>query len=698
MADNDSTDLRIGVSLDTSKLPQQTAEAESKVRSAVERTTASVSAQGTAAEKTGRAHKAAADTAARAQRELGTQSGTAANTLTQGMAGGTAAVGGLTKALTVANGVMGVFTRAFGIIGLFNQVVASIQLVMDWWRKMNTVAESAGQKFVAAWRAQREEARMLAAQQAPLNAINAQIAAQETLLERLRETAALQAQQREVEARIAGNEDAVRVAQLDGALARGRISEDAHRRGIREVEDGARTRRQEGEMKTALDALTLAQKQLNNAKSTHDTAVSKLADFTSLSKEHKLLDAESNATNRMEEAGRAWADAVQTLEQLSGTRWYSTFAPRQQERKRQAEEYILGAANALHVPTTDDKGATKDMKDLAKAVQAAWEQQRADLLAAERDAEKQIAPGYAAVQRSEKAVDNIRRQHESENNLVTEKRWQDDHTRVEEARIAAEKAARTAAEAEARLQRQQEREDAQQAVTDSNEREARLREDLATKLQHLTEAATEPQQAAMKALGSLLKRAEKEPLALSYLAAALSGGGYRTDTDAYKRYGHDVDAVAKGGLKTSQTQEAMGLIRLMMQVLRADARGKAAEGQVRQLTEQERAEAAATRAANVAALREEASKQGMRAQALNLSAPQRGTALPDFSHLEHAADKMSSSADAAGGSVEAVARATGRMADAYEKQAAEMQRMETIFSRLETRMDRAEAQMRDRRR
>ncbi len=697
MADNDSTDLRIGVSLDTSKLPQQTAEAESKVRSAVERTTAAVSAQGTAAEKTGRAHKAAADTAARAQRELGTQSGTAANTLTQGMAGGTAAVGGLTKALTVANGVMGVLTRAFGIIGLFNQVVASIQLVMDWWRKMNMVAESAGQKFVAAWRAQREEARLLAAQQAPLNAINAQIAAQETLLERLRETAALQAQQREVEARIAGNEDAVRVAQLDGALARGRISEDAHRRGIREVEDGARTRRQEGEMKTAVDALTLAQKQLNDAKSTHDTAVSKLADFASLSKEHKLLDAEGNATKRMEEAGRMWADAVQLLETLDGHQFESVFAPRQQERKRQAEEYILGAANALDVPTTKN-GATKTMTDLAKDVMAEWKAQREKLLAAERDAGKQIAPGYAAVQRSEKTVDNIRRQHESENNLVTEKRWQDDHTRVEEARIAAEKAARTAAEAEAKLQRQQQREDAQQAVTDSNEREARLREDLATKLQHLTEAATEPQQAAMKALGSLLKRAEKEPLALSYLAAALFGGGYRTDTDAYKRYGQDVDAVAKGGLKTSQTQEAMGLIRLMMQVLRADARGKAAEGQVRQLTEQERAEAAATRAANVAVVREEASKQGMRAQALNLSAPQRGTALPDFSHLEHAADKMSSSADAAGGSVEAVARATGRMAEAYEKQAAEMQRMEAIFSRLETRMDRAEAQMRDRRR
>ena len=231
---SDDADVKIGISLDTRKLPEQVKRAEKEVKEAVEGTTEAIAAQGAAAEATAEQLEAASSKAAalqrieaagmkqmvgesaRAQKQLAneTREGmrqlgqqisasmkgaageittamkqTAAASLATGkqvstnMKAAAGATGGLTKALGVAKGAMDVLTRGFAIIGLFNQVVSSIKLVMEWWQELQKETISAGQKVANQWRLAREEAANTARMRAPHESLQEQIALNERLLE-----------------------------------------------------------------------------------------------------------------------------------------------------------------------------------------------------------------------------------------------------------------------------------------------------------------------------------------------------------------------------------------------------------------------------------------------------------------------------------------------------------------------------------
>ena len=206
---SEEPDVKIGISLDTSKLPEQVKRAEEEIKGAVEGTTEAIEAQGDAAEETagkietaaqkakqlqqadaGRMKQATSQAAASgkklvAETEKNVQSmGKAVAGSVQGMsqgvnkamqqaaagaqatggqiqtamAGASAATGGLTTALGVAKGAMDLLTKGFAIIGLFNQVVATIKMVMEWWQELQKETITAGQKVANQWRLAREEA------------------------------------------------------------------------------------------------------------------------------------------------------------------------------------------------------------------------------------------------------------------------------------------------------------------------------------------------------------------------------------------------------------------------------------------------------------------------------------------------------------------------------------------------------------
>ena len=617
---SDDADVKIGISLDTSKLPEQVKRAEEEIKGAVNGTTEAIEAQGAAAEETAAQLEAASSRAAAlqwraaagmkqatsqaaasgkklvAETEKNVQSmGKAVAGSVQGMnkamqqaaagaqatggqiqtamAGASAATGGLTTALGVAKGAMDVLTRGFAIIGLFNQVVASIRMVMEWWQELQKETITAGQKVANQWQLAREEAANTARMRAPHESLEEQIALNDRLLAQMRERNAFEAEMAQMKAEREGNRRGVQRAILDGQLARGEISSREHLEGYRKLEDEEREEAQAGRMQELTNARDEAQTKLDAQVAEHATASRNLREGVQGAIRAGILN-EGGVERRehWEQLATKWADANEAVangpatsilnsaqENALATREYARVV---RERAALRDE-ILRGAQYMGVTTTtteDGKQVYRNMAEVAAEVMREWDDKRGKL---REDVNTQTAEEDAArtkLSEAQARVDELERTQAEEDRGVLQRRAQEDATLAHRADAAADKAEATAEAGRVEQARREER-SALQAGKAAEEAELQAAQDmLAGAMQMLKERASAEQQPAVAALEALLARAEREPEVLGQIESLMRGGQLSVTDDQNRRYGNQLRLVGNSGLDANAV---LGVLQLL---------------------------------------------------------------------------------------------------------------------------------------
>ncbi len=627
MATDDDSNLKIGISLDTSHLPADARRAESTIKAAVESTTAAVEQQGKAAEATGQAHTEAAQAATAAQQQAAqavdvttaavekqqtatqqTASATAdginktttaasgsiqqvgkAGTKAVGELGGsisqgTEAVGGFTKALNIANGVMGVLTKGFAVIGLINQVAASIQLIVQWWEKANAAAVTAGQKFMAAWKAQRQEAELLRRQNAGLEALQAQEAAHDRILAKMRAEHAYAASMRAMEARREGNLDELQKATLDGMLARGEISETEHIDRTRAIDDAARDRRQADELAKPIQELTQATANLASQQKELSAAVALRDKLLAVGKATALLN--DDGSLNAEAWGKQWTETDALIQRHGGDSGrFSMLYGAEIAARDQAAAKIQAAAEALHISLTKTENGetiTRSMPELAKAVQETFDSQLKEKQTEVNRQQTETDTAAQQVSQAQSTVDALQDVHRAENARVAEEYRQHDLTLAYTAHAAAVKAATDATNAEADAARDAERAALDARAADAAQKTDAARSAYSSAWQMEQERATPEQAGGINAIGRLLARAEREPQVIDQLLAALSGSDLIMTGDEARRYGSDLASAKSAGLTPDQQAGITAVVEQLRSVITAEATSRAAASDVTQ--------------------------------------------------------------------------------------------------------------------
>lgn len=622
---SDDADVKIGISLDTSKLPEQVKRAEEEIKGAVEGTTEAIAAQGAAAEETAAQLEAASSKVAalqrsgaagmkqlvgesvRAQRQLArdTREGmeslgkqvsasmkgaageitaamkqtvaasvAAGKQVSAAMAGASAATGGLTTALGVAKGAMDVLTRGFAIIGLFNQVVASIKMVMEWWQELQKETITAGQKVANQWRLAREEAANTARMRAPHESLQEQIALNDRLLAQMRDRNAFEAEMAQMKAEREGNRRGVQRAILDGQLARGEISSREHLEGYRRLEDEEREEAQAGRMQGLVNARDEAQAKYDAQVAEHRTASRNLREGVQGAMRAGILN-EGGVERRehWEELATKWADANEAVgrgpatsilnnaqENAVANREYARVV---RERAALRDEILRGAEYmGITATTTDGDGKMvyRNMAKVAAEVMREWDKKRGELRG---DVNTQAAEEEAArtkLSEAQARVDELERTQAEEDRGVLQRRAQEDATLAHRADAAADKAEATAETGRAELARREERTVLQEGKAYEEAELQAAQGMLAGAMQMLKERASAEQQPAVAALEALLGRAEREPEVLGQIEALMRGGQLSVTDDQNRRYGNQLRLVGNSGL---DKDAVLGVLQLL---------------------------------------------------------------------------------------------------------------------------------------
>lgn len=615
---SEEPDVKIGISLDTSKLPEQVKRAEEEIKGAVEGTTEAIEAQGDAAEETagkietaaqkakqlqqadaGRMKQATSQAAAAGKKLVaeteknvqsmgkavaGSMQGMAqgANkTLTQvaagaqatggqiqtAMAGASAATGGLTTALGVAKGAMDLLTKGFAILGLFNQVVSSIKLVMDWWKELQKEVISAGQKVANQWRLAREEAENTARMRAPHESLKEQIELNDRLLEQLRERNAFEAEIAQMKAEREGNRRGVQRAILDGQLARGEISSREHSEGYRKLEDAEREEAQGMRMQELTKARDEAQRKFANAAAEHNAAQRNLDVLDGKSFVYRLGDRE-----HWESLAAKWADANEVVTSYDGPSIFNSGHENVLERRAYEKalkeratlrEKILEGAQAMGVnPQKEEEGklVDRDFAEVAAEVMQTYQEEFEKMVNAEKTQRDALAKARSEAQQAEIRVAELERTQDEEDRGVLQRRAQEDATLAYRADAAADKAEATAEAARVEQARREERTVLQEGKAAEEAELQAAQGMLAGAMQMLRERASAEQQPAVAALEALLARAEREPEVLGQIEALMRGGQLSVTDDQNRRYGNQLRLVGNSGLDANAV---LGVLQLL---------------------------------------------------------------------------------------------------------------------------------------
>lgn len=603
---SEEADVKIGVSLDTRQLPEQVRRAEEEVKGAVEGATEAIEAQGAAADVTAGKLEVASSRAAalqrieaagmrrmvgecaREQKKLanGTREGmrllgkqvsasmkSAAGEITAAMKqaadasaaagkqvsadmkGAAGATGGLTTALGVAKGAMDVLTRGFAIIGLFNQVVATVKMVMEWWRELQKETVSAGQKVANQWKLARMEAENTARMRAPHESLEEQIELNERLMERLRERNAFEAEMAQMKAEREGNRRGVQQAILDGQLARGEISSREHLEGFRRLEDAEREEAQGMRMQELTTAADTARMKFENKAAEHDAVQRNLDALGGKAQVLRLGDA-----GYWEGLAAKWADANEVVTGYAGPNIFNSGNQNVLERRAYEQALkeraalrseILAGAQAMGVtPSNEEEGKLVDrnMAEVAAAVMKTYQEKLAETMKEEQLRREKMDEAADEAKMAQARVDELERSQEEEDRGVLQRRAQEDATLAHRADEAADKAEVTAEAARAEQARREERGRlaAGMEKAEAERKEAqRLMDDA---LLMLKERATEEQQPAVAALEALLERANLEPEVAGQLEALMTNGKLSVTDDQSRRYGKLLQLVGAGGL------------------------------------------------------------------------------------------------------------------------------------------------------
>lgn len=650
----EEADVKIGISLDTSKLPEQVKRAEEEIKGAVEGTTEAIEAQGAAAEATAEQLEAASSKAAalqrseaagmkqmvgesaRAQKQLArdTREGmkalgkqisasmkvaagemttamkqTAAASLATGkqvstnMKAAAGAAGGLTTALGVAKGAMDVLSRGFAIIGLFNQVVATVKMVMEWWKELQKETISAGQKVANQWKQAREEAENTARMRAPHESLEEQIRLNDELLAKMRERNAFDAEMAQMKAEREGNRRGVQRAILDGQLARGEISSREHLEGYRKLEDEEREEAQGMRMQELTTAKDEAQKKYDAQVEEHRTASANLTNWVRGAREAGILN-QGGVERREHWKGLAtrWAEANELVGKGPATSIWNNAHENAQANREYArvvreraaiKEEILRGAQYLGISTTHDPDGDgimeeRNLDEVAREVIEKWDKKRKEL---RTDVETQAAEENEAQTRlteAETRIAELERTQKAEDKGVSEKRAQEDATLAHRADAAADKAEATAAAAREEQNRREARTTLQEGKAAEEEELQAAQEMLANALQLLKERATEEQQPGVAALEALLARAEREPEVFDQIHALMTNGKLSVTDDQNRRYGNELRLVGNSGL---DKDAVLGVLNLLGHVEYRQGRVDEYGGQLEDMDRQEAAAA-----------------------------------------------------------------------------------------------------------
>lgn len=615
-------DVKIGISLDTSKLPGQVKRAEEEIKGAVEGTTEAIEAQGAAAEtvaaqleaasskaaalqrseaagmrqlvgESARAQKQLANETREGMRALGKQvsasmkgaageitaamkgaaaaSVAAGQKVSAGMQGAAAATGGLTAALGVAKGAMDVLTRGFAIMGLFNQVVATIKMVMEWWKELQKETISAGQRVANQWKRAREEAENTARMRAPHESLQEQIELNDRLLERMRKRNAFEAEMAQMKAEREGNRRGVQRAILDGQLARGEISSREHLEGYRRLEDAEREEAQAGQMQELTKARDEAQVKYEAQVEEHGAAQRYLDAFKEKLRAAGLMDEAGQRTNVLEDASVRWAregDEVERWDRvaLSGgaQRMYDAQKQAAEYRRQRAADEVIAAADALGVaveaPGDGGMWVQKDIAQLAQEVQARMDEELKRLAESVQREGPEVEEARVVAQQAQARVDELERTQAEEDRGVLQRRAQEDATLAHRADAEADKAEATAVFARVEQARREERSALQEGKAAEEAELQAAQEMLAGAMQMLKERASEEQQPAVAALEGLLARAEREPEVPGQIEALMRSGKLSMTADQNRRYGNELRLVGYSGL---DKDAVLGVLQLL---------------------------------------------------------------------------------------------------------------------------------------
>jgi len=621
----EEADVKIGISLDTSKLPEQVKRAEEEIKGAVEGTTEAIEAQGAAAEATAeqleaasskaaalqrseaagmkqlvgesaRAHRQLANETREGMRQLGKQvsasmkgaageitaamkqtaaaSVATGKQMSAGMKGASAAAGGLTTALGVAKGAMDVLSRGFAIIGLFNQVVATVKMVMDWWKELQKETISAGQKVANQWKLAREEAENTARMRAPHESLQEQIRLNDELLAKMRERNSFDAEMAQMKAERVGNRRGVQRAILDGQLARGEISGREHLEAVRRLEDAEREEAQAGRMQELTNARDEAQTKYEAQAEEHRTASRNLREGVQGAIRAGILN-EGGVERRehWEKLATRWADANEIVTNYDGPSIFNSGHQNVLERREYERAFseraalrqeILAGAEYLGIQTktTDEEGkmVDRDFAEVAAEVMRVWEEKRGKLREEVNTQTEEENAAREELNKAQARVDELERTQDEEDRGVLQRRAQEDATLAHRADAAADKAEATAEAARVEQARREERA-ALQAGKAAEEAELQAAQGmLAGAMQMLRERASAEQQPAVAALEALLARAEREPEVLGQIEALMSSGQLSVTDDQNRRYGNELRLVGNSGL---DKDAVLGLLNLL---------------------------------------------------------------------------------------------------------------------------------------
>lgn len=625
---SDDADVKIGISLDTSKLPEQVKRAEKEVKEAVEGTTEAIAAQGAAAEETAAQLEAASSKAAalqrieaagmkqlvgesaRAQRQLANETREGMRQLGQqmsasmkgaageitaamkqtaaasvatgkqvsaGMQGAAAATGGLTTALGVAKGAMDLLTKGFAIIGLFNQVVATIKMVMKWWQELQKETITAGQKVANQWRLAREEAENTARMRAPHESLQEQIRLNDELLTKMRERNAFEAEMAQMKAEREGNRRGVQRAILDGQLARGEISSREHLEGYRKLEDEESEEAQGMRMQELTKARDEAQTKYDAQAEEHRTASRNLREGVQGAIRAGILN-QGGVERREHWEGLAtrWAEANELVGKGPATSIWNNahenaqanreYARVVRERAAIKEEILRGAEYlGVQTKTTDEEGklVDRDFAQVAAEVMRVWDEKRGKL---REEVNTQTDEENAAREELNKAqarVDELERTQDEEDRGILQRRAQEDATLAHRADAAADKAEATAETAREEQTRREARTVLQEGKAAEEAELQAAQGMLAGAMQMLKERASAEQQPGVAALQALLARAEREPEVLGQIEALMTNGKLSVTDDQNRRYGNQLRLVGNSGL---DKDAVLGLLNLLANV------------------------------------------------------------------------------------------------------------------------------------
>lgn len=232
---------------------------------------------------------------------------------------------GTATAAKVATGWFGKLRFAIssfmGGIGILAQIISGVAAAWQMFRenadKAAEAAKEAAKKTIEAWndavkalKDYRDAAKLKDKSNEDIRLLDEKIARHQKLLQVMRDNAAWAAKIREMEARSAMNDRAVEQAKLDGALARGEITERQHTLQVRRLEDAERKERQDGRLtplknnfSTAEQESQAAQEELRDARKTYENFMSDVQEL--------LL----GGTRVMSEDGKVNAEAFARLPQ-----------------------------------------------------------------------------------------------------------------------------------------------------------------------------------------------------------------------------------------------------------------------------------------------------------------------------------------------------------------------------------------------